>query len=193
MPVIGPALAFKPVIGGIMGGIRPPAGLSRTQGAARGFARGLPFYNLVNTINHAATGTLGQWGDPANNPINHPENFGGAANPYGPPAPAADPTVAAPAPAPVQPAQQPSPGQSWFTPTSQAGAWTNSQWNAWRSPGSQTFNQAMFPGSAIGPFGGGRVNPYNPNSTHGTPNGIDTSIPGWAAAFGSDIRRRNQP
>lgn len=189
-------------IGGLRGAISPPPGLSRTQGFARGVARGIPFYKPLNSLYHAATGTLGQWGDPANNPFNHPENWGGSVNPY---APAMGPAQGGTAPTtagefagdptdPNNPANYVlGPGAAPGAASTQPMAWTNSQWNAWRSPGTPTFQQVRNPGSAIGPWGGGTVNPYNPNSTHGTPNSIDTSIPGWAAASMAEVRKRHQP
>lgn len=68
---------------------------------------------------------------------------------------------------------------------------SNNAWNSWRSPFSQTFQQAMNPGSAIGPFGGGTTNPYV-NTGLGTPNTVDPTIPGWAAAISSYIAQKNQ-
>jgi hypothetical protein len=51
--------------------------------------------------------------------------------------------------------------------------------------------QTLFPGSGIGPWGGGNTNPYNPNQR--TPYSVDNSIPGMAAANLSYIMSRNQP
>jgi hypothetical protein len=62
--------------GAVRGAINPPAGLSRLQGAAHGAVDSIPIYRLINSFIHMVNGTTGQFGDPANNPINHPENFG---------------------------------------------------------------------------------------------------------------------
>lgn len=69
-----------------------------------------------------------------------------------------------------------------------------------RFPGSPAFSptvaQAEFPGSAIGPIStGGSPTSYGALRNAqglGTPNSVDTSVPGWAATSYADILRRNQ-
>jgi hypothetical protein len=66
----------------------------------------------------------------------------------------------------------------------------NNAFNAWRSPFSQTFQQAMNPGSAVGPFGGGLTVPYTGQFFHPTM-GASREMSPAAAAFSQYINSRN--
>lgn len=168
-----------------------------------------PAYNIGGTIAHMMNGTAGQYGPAttllgrllsafSSNPTNAPRAT--LANPMGPVQPGyeANPQGPVDPSDPNNPLNQPAlPPSAVQGPAALGGLpgpmSNNTAWNSWRSPGSQTYQQAMNPGSAIGPFGGGRVNAYNPSSTHGTPNSSIQGIPPGAAAFMSWVRSRNLP
>jgi hypothetical protein len=61
--------------------VNPPAGLDRTAGFLHGVANSSLLYRLIASAVHGAQGTSGEWGQPGNNPINHPENFANATSP----------------------------------------------------------------------------------------------------------------
>lgn len=168
-----------------------------------------PAYNAASTIAHILQGTTGQFGPPTSlvgrflaalggNPTNAPRatavgpvQQGVVAQPGQPlgnsggqtPGDTTDPS---------NPNNYQLGGGIPTRPPVPGALSTNNQWNAWRSPFSQTYQQAMNPGSAIGPFGGGIQNPYNPASTHGTPNSHVQGLPADAAAFRQWIMSRNQ-
>lgn len=190
--------------GAIGGAINPPTGLTPIQGLIHGLLSGIPSYRLFGTLTHAIQGTLGKFGDPANNPYNHPENFGGA-----PAAPAANGTTpsaggwtidkdgnlvqtpgAATGADPAAPATAAQPPAGSISIQDLLG--NNRVWNSLRAPFDQTKQQFDFPGSAIGPLEGA-PNPYDSTTPMGATNSlIGSNAPeGFASVFSDWVRGRN--
>jgi hypothetical protein len=148
-----------PILGAIGGAIHPTPGLSVGQSIVHGLLSSVPAYRVLGTLWHAINGTAGQFGDAANNPYNHPENFGGQPTPTPPAPPPGSPTPATTsAPRAALP--------QGFDPAS--------VYNALRTAFGPTAQQLMNPGSAIGPFGGGTI-PYDSANWQG-PRNFDHSM-----------------
>jgi hypothetical protein len=71
-----------PVIGAAKGFFSPPPGLTPGQGLAHGFVSSIPLYQMLGSLFHLATGTLGQWNNPANNPITQAAAAAGQGGPF---------------------------------------------------------------------------------------------------------------
>jgi hypothetical protein len=153
-----------PILGAIGGAIHPTPGLSVGQSIVHGLLSGVPAYRILGTLSHLFTGTAGQWGDPANNP------FTRSAGNEIPTMPA---TTVTPDPAQSQPATAGPSGGGPGTP--QTPLDMARIYNSLRGGQMPTWQQLMNPGSAIGPFGGGNTNPYDPNNWSG-PRWFDHSM-----------------
>lgn len=170
-----------------------------------------PIYNILSTLGHLATGTAGQYGPATSpfgrflslfsgNPTNAPRALPvGAVQTPGQPASTANPQ------GPVDPNDPNNPLNKApsAVPTPDAAAVARNRalsllqqaYQTGRIPGAPAFSptlaQLHFPGSAIGPLGGGAANPYDPNATHGTPNSVFTGLSGPAADWLAQIASRN--
>lgn len=152
-----------------------------------GLLSGIPAYRLFGSLTHLFQGRLGEYGDPANNPYNHPENFPGAPAAAGTPAPT---TPAAPF---VDPTDPNNPSNYQLTPPNHFGQILNS-FNNQRAAFSPTLQQFRSPGSAIGPFQG-VSNPFENTRGAvglGTPNPHNQGMSPYAAILQQWIAAHTQ-
>lgn len=173
--------------------------------ALRTAASGVPYvgpaYTGVRAINEflhflGRQGTFGKPQGPSTPTAGSPAAVGpvGGAAPQGPGAFAGDPTD------PNNPANYKlgSPGETNTTAPANNGYDLNGiirgLWQTGRVTGAPAFSatrvQRAFPGSAIGPFGGGTTNPYDPKAR--TPMSYwGTGLSGTAADAFAEVRRKN--
>lgn len=166
VPVVGPFLS---------GGYNAARGINALtkwiQGLQNSGGNYLPYANASGIPNaNAAPGTFA--GDPTN--PNDPGNYALSGQQPSP--------SAGPAPS----------GGGYFGGATPGPGSSNTAWNSWRSPFSQTFQQATTPGSAIGPLSGQLS--FDPRAAAGlgTSNPVISGIPGWAANATAEIYRKNQ-